>query len=132
MIKKILIVDDSPVARKMLKKCIPDQDQYEIIEAADGKEGVDKFIAFSPEIVFLDLTMPVLDGYDALKQIKVIDKNAIVIILTADIQPKSISTVMECGAYTVIKKPAKVQSIKDIIQKADNKLKGIARITDEY
>lgn len=132
MIKKILIVDDSPVARKMLKKCIPNQDQYHIIEAVDGKEGVDKFIEFTPELVFLDLTMPVLDGYSALKQIKTIDKNAIVVILTADIQPKSLSLVMACGAYSVLRKPAQFHSINDIIEKADNKLKGITRATDEH
>lgn len=131
MIKRILIVDDSPVARKMLKKCIPDQEKYDIIEAVDGQEGVDKFKEYSPDIVFLDLTMPVLDGYAALQQMKEINKNAIVVILTADIQPKSLSTVMSYGAYTVLKKPAKTQSINDIIEKADNKLKGIARSTDE-
>lgn len=122
MIKKILIVDDSPVARRMLRKCIPDIDQYEIVEAVDGQDGVNKFQTFSPDITFLDLTMPVLDGYDALKQIKNIDGNAIIVVLTADIQPKSLSIVMASGAYTVIKKPARAKSIEDIFTKANMKL----------
>ena len=132
MIKKILIVDDSPVARRMLRKCIPQREPYDIVEATDGQEAVEYYRNMKPDLVFLDLTMPVLSGYDALKEIKTIDSNALVIILTADIQPKSISKVMACGAYTVIKKPATPQSIQDIIVKADNKLKGIARATDEH
>ncbi len=122
MIKKILIVDDSPVARRMLKKCIHNIDQYEIVEAVDGQDGINKYQEFLPDITFLDLTMPVLDGYDALKQIKTIDGNAIVVILTADIQPKSLSIVMASGAYTVIKKPARAKSIEDIFMKANTKL----------
>ena len=122
MIKKILIVDDSPVARRMLKKCIPDIDQYEIVEAVDGQDGINKFQSFTPDITFLDLTMPVLDGYDALKQIKSLDGNAIIVVLTADIQPKSLSIVMASGAYTVIKKPARAKSIQDIFMKANMKL----------
>ena len=106
-----------------LKKCIPDSEKYEIVEAVDGQDGINKFKEFSPDITFLDLTMPVLNGYDALKQIKRINDNAIVIILTADIQPKSLSIVMASGAYTVIRKPAKAQSIKEILEKAANTLK---------
>ena len=132
MIKKILIVDDSPVARRMLTRCIPQQELYDIVEASDGQEAVECYQSLKPDLVFLDLTMPILSGYDALKKIKTMDSNALVIILTADIQPKSISKVMAEGAYTVIKKPATPQSIQDIIEKADNKLKGIARHTDEH
>ncbi len=120
--KKILIVDDSPVARRMLKKCIPELESFEIVEAVDGKDGVDKFKDFSPDITFMDLTMPVLDGYDALKQIISLNSKAVVIVLTADIQPKSLSNVMESGAFTVLKKPAKTESIKDVLEKVQYKL----------
>lgn len=122
MIKKILIVDDSPIARKMLRSSIPNNETYEIMEASDGQKGVDTFKVFEPDLTFMDLTMPVLSGYEALKEIKKYKPSAVVVVLTADIQPKSISSVMESGAYTVLKKPAQKQSIADTIEKASNHL----------
>lgn len=123
MISKILIVDDSPVARKMLKNSIPKDKGYEIFEATNGQEGVTKYQELKPDLVFMDLTMPVLDGYKATAKIIELDKNAIIIVTTADIQPKSISNVMELGAFTLLKKPAKASSIIDAIDKVESKLK---------
>jgi len=122
MISKILIVDDSPVARKMLKNSIPKDKGYEIFEATNGQEGVTKYQELKPDLVFMDLTMPVLDGYKATAKIMELDKNAIIIVTTADIQPKSISNVMELGAFTLLKKPAKAESIIDAIEKVELKL----------
>ena len=123
MISKILIVDDSPVARKMLKNSIPKDKGYEIFEATNGQEGVSKYEELKPDLVFMDLTMPVLDGYKATAKIMELDKNATIIVTTADIQPKSISSVMELGAFTLLKKPAKASSIIDAIEKVELKLK---------
>ncbi|MDC7124406.1 MAG: response regulator, partial [Spirochaetales bacterium] len=66
-----------------------------------------------PDFAFLDLTMPVMDGFDALVQIQKDFSDPIVIILTADIQTGSVAKCMEYGAYTVIKKLPK----KDIVFK---------------
>ena len=65
MIRKILIVDDSPVARKMLKNSIPKNKGYEIFEATDGQDGIKKYQMLKPDVVFMDLTMPGVDGYTA-------------------------------------------------------------------
>jgi two-component system chemotaxis response regulator CheY len=129
MIKKILIVDDSPVARRMLKMSIPKDQGYEIFEAVNGQDGIAKFQELTPDIVFMDLTMPVMDGYKATEAIKKLDKNAIVIVTTADIQPKSIASVMELGAFTLLKKPAKAESIKEAISKVEMKLKQLREKT---
>ncbi len=126
MIKKIMIVDDSPVARRMLKTCIPKGKGYEIFEAENGKEGIQKYQELKPDVTFMDLTMPVLDGYGALEQIVKLDKNAIVIVTTADVQPKSIETVMGLGAFTLLKKPAKAQTIQDALTKAELKMKELS------
>ncbi len=123
MIKHILVVDDSPIARRMLIKSLNALGSYEITEARDGQEGIEKFKTASPDVTFLDLTMPVLDGYEALIKIKEINTKAIVIVVTADIQPKSIGTVMGNGAFSVIKKPAPLETVKNILEKAENKLK---------
>lgn len=126
MIKKILIVDDSPVARKMLRSCIPKDNDYDICEAENGKDGIEKFKTFSPDITFLDLTMPVLDGFKTIPELKLINPDAVIIVTTADVQPKSITDVFKLGAFTLIKKPARPQSIHDVMEQATVKLKSIA------
>lgn len=125
MINKMLIVDDSPVARRMLKSCIPKDKGYEIFEAIDGKDGIDKFQELKPDVTFMDLKMPVLDGYQALAEIKKLDKNAVVIVTTADIQPKSIASVMELGAFTLLKKPIGATSIQEALTKVEMKLEKV-------
>ncbi len=122
MIKNILVVDDSPVARKMLVNCIPKDRGYEIHLADNGQDGVEKFQELKPDVTFMDLTMPVLDGYKATEKIMGLDKKAIVIVTTADVQPKSISTVMELGAFTLVKKPAKAETIEEALAKAEQKI----------
>ena len=123
MIRKILIVDDSPVARKMLKNSIPKNKGYEIFEATDGQDGIKKFQMLKPDVVFMDLTMPGVDGYTALEEIRSLDSNAMVIVTTADVQPKSISNVMERGAFTLLKKPAKANIIEEALNKAELAIK---------
>ena len=125
MIKKILIVDDSPIARKMLKSCLPKDEGYEFYEAGDGKEGVEKYKEIKPDVTFMDLTMPVMTGYEAIEEIINYDKNAVIIVVTADVQMKAIKMVMELGASMVLRKPLKredIQSallkVRDTIQKA--------------
>ncbi|MCK5784176.1 MAG: response regulator [Desulfobacterales bacterium] len=121
-INRILIVDDSPVARKMLKTCIPKDKGYEIFEAGNGQEGIQKYQELNPDMVFMDLTMPILDGYKATEEIMKLDKDAVIVVTTADVQPKSISSVMELGAFTLIKKPAKAETIQKTIEKIEIKL----------
>lgn len=122
MIHRILIVDDSPVARKMLKSCLPDDREYEIREAGNGAEGVELYKKFSPDITFLDLTMPVMNGYKTIPEIRKINPDAMIIVLTADIQPKSIAEVISLGAFTLLKKPARKESIQDAIEQAELKI----------
>lgn|SRR4030067_229102 len=118
MIKKILIVDDSVVARLGVKNCILKDASYEIYEAFDGFMGVEEFKRVSPDITFLDMTMPVMSGIQALEEIKKIDENAIVIVITADTQPKTIEKVKELGALTLLRKPPKKEDIINAIAKA--------------
>ncbi len=122
MAKTLLIVDDSPIARKITKRILPKEDEFEIFEATNGLEGLDKFKEISPDITFMDLTMPVMDGLEALEEIIKIDRNAIVIVSTADVQPKSIEKVMSLGAFDVIRKPPKQENVKKVLLKAYEKI----------
>ncbi len=122
MAKRLLIVDDSPIARKITKRILPKEEFFEIFEATNGLEGLNKFKEISPDVTFMDLTMPVMDGLEALEEIRKIDKNAIVIVSTADVQPKSISKALSLGAFDVIRKPLKQENIKEVMLKAYEKI----------
>ncbi len=118
MIKKILIVDDSSVARAIVKKCLPKDRDFELTEASNGQEGVQKFKEVRPDLTFLDLTMPVMDGFGALKAIKEEDNLAVVMVLSSDIQNKSVEKVITLGADMVIPKPPSAESIQEALTKA--------------
>ncbi len=122
---KILVTDDSKMARKMVIKTLTEilGDDVEIHEAQNGQEALDLYKQISPNIAFLDLTMPVMDGFEALEKIKEFDTNAKVVIISADIQKLSMDKALQLGAYNFIKKPidtSKMQQIIDKINKLDN------------
>jgi len=123
MINKILIVDDSPISRKMLKSCIPKDREYTFYEAGDGLAGLELYKKIQPELTFMDLTMPVMDGATALDEIMKFDKNAMVIVLTADVQVKSLAKVLDLGAFLVVKKPPSKENIQDALSKAERRLR---------
>ena len=118
MIKKILIVDDSSVARAIVNKCLPKDRDFELTETSNGQEGVQKFKEVRPNLTFLDLTMPVMDGFDALKAIKEEDNLAVVMVLSSDIQKKTVEKVVTLGADMVIPKPPSAASIQEALTKA--------------
>lgn len=122
MIKKILIVDDSPVSIRILKSCIPKDQGYELFDAADGRQGVDKFLEIRPDMTFMDLTMPVMNGFEALEEILKNDQKAIVVIATADVQIKAIAKAHDLGAFSVIKKPPTKDNIGAAIAEAQKAL----------
>jgi two-component system chemotaxis response regulator CheY len=119
MIRKILIIDDSPIARKILRSCLPGGRSFEILEAGDGKAGVQRFQESVPDLTFTDLTMPVMDGLQALKLMKEARKDAVIVVCSADIQPKTIARVMELGAYVMLKKPPSKDIVSDLISKVE-------------
>ena len=116
---KVLITDDSKMARKMLIKTLNESitEEIEIFEAQNGLEALETYKQISPNLVFLDLTMPVIDGFEALEKIKKFDKNAKVVILSADIQKLSVEKVLALGAFNFIKKPIDSTKMQQIINK---------------
>jgi two-component system chemotaxis response regulator CheY len=125
MIKKILIVDDSPIARKMLKSCLPKDQGFEFHEACDGREGVEKYKSFCPDLTFMDLTMPVMTGYEAIVEIIKHDRNALIVVVTADVQLKAIKTVLDSGAYMVLRKPLKKEDLLVALSKSQDTLQKV-------
>jgi two-component system chemotaxis response regulator CheY len=122
MIKTILIADDSPVARKILKSCLPKDAGYELHEVGDGLAAVEKYREIHPDLTFMDLTMPVMDGLKALAQIKEYDRNALVIVFTADIQKKTMERVNSLEAFMLLKKPPSKDAVSSALSKVEKYL----------
>ena len=114
MSHKVLIVDDSMAARHFLKNCFAERD-LQILEAKNGQEALEVFAAEKPDLVFLDITMPVMDGFEALPKLKELGPNTPVIVLTADIQTKTVERIMALGAFLFLKKPPRKPVILDAL-----------------
>lgn len=119
MIKKILIVDDSPVSIRIIKSCLPKDRDFELYDAADGRIGVDLFRQIRPDLTFLDLTMPVMNGFEALQEMMKLDSQAMVVIATADVQIKAIVHALDLGAFSVVKKPPTKENIAAAIAEVE-------------
>lgn len=103
--KKVLIVDDAAFMRMSIKTIL-EKNGFEIAgEAENGQDGVLKYMELNPDIVTLDITMPEMDGLTALKEIKKIDSNAKVIIVSAMGQEGYVREAVMCGAKSFIVKP---------------------------
>lgn len=106
LLKGILIVDDSLFMRRFLKNILIESNYNEIIEAENGMQAIHMYKIFSPEIVIMDITMPVLNGIDALKEIINIDPKAKVIICSAlGGQQIIIKEAIKIGAIDFVVKP---------------------------
>jgi two-component system chemotaxis response regulator CheY len=122
LIKKILLVDDSRASRYIIKGCLPKDRDYELSEAADGKAGLEMYKEFKPDLTILDLTMPVMDGYEALEEIIKYDSSALVIVLTADIQKKAREKVKDLGGFKIIPKPPSRELMEQALLEAEEVL----------
>ncbi|MGE6648605.1 response regulator [Shewanella colwelliana] len=112
----VLICDDSALARKQMARTLPKEWDVEITFANNGAEGIDAIRAGQGEVVFLDLNMPVMDGYEVLKTIQQEDLPALVIVVSGDIQIKAHERVKAMGALDFIQKPVSADAISNILQ----------------
>ncbi|WP_353327903.1 response regulator [Chitiniphilus shinanonensis] len=112
----ILVVDDSVMARKMLIKALPAGWDVEITQAGNGVEALAAYRAGKAEVMFLDLTMPELDGYGVLETLQSEGLNSFVIVVSADIQPLARERVKQLGALAFVKKPVDPAQIEAILR----------------
>jgi len=113
-IKKVLLVDDSRVARMTLKKAIEEFGHEIICEAKDGLEGVEKYKELKPDLIICDVEMPNLDGYGLMKQVKEFNHDANVAIVSSVTNTQIVQKLLAQGAISVIKKPFKKVQIKKL------------------
>ena len=92
---------------------------YEVVaEAVDGIDGVEKYKEYKPDVVTMDITMPNLDGIDAVTQIMRIDPDAKIIMVTAAGQKNNVVEAIKRGAVDFVQKPFEAEAIVDVIKKA--------------
>jgi len=119
MAKKILISDDALFMRVTLKNILV-ANGYEVAgEATNGQEAVDKYVATRPDLVLMDITMPIMDGITATRTIKQSHPDANVVMCTAMGQKNMVIEALQAGAKDFIVKPFQpdrvLQSIKKLI-----------------
>lgn len=93
------------MARKQVARSLPEGWDVDVTFATNGQEGLDAIREGKGEMVFLDLTMPVLDGFGVLEAVKKEGLKAIVIVISGDIQPEAKERVSSLGALAFIQKP---------------------------
>lgn len=113
---KVLIVDDSRTSRRILRNILTENGHEVVGEAENGQIGYEKYIELSPDIITLDITMPVLDGLGSLKKIMAYDENAHVIMITAAGQKNKMVDAIKLGANEFIQKPFEPEQILSVIQ----------------
>jgi two-component system chemotaxis response regulator CheY len=111
----ILVVDDSAMSRKLVIKALPPEWDVEIRQAANGQEALNLCKSDKPQVVLLDLTMPVMDGFEVLEALKREGLKPFVIVISADVQPKAQERVKELGAVAFLRKPIKTEEIKQVL-----------------
>lgn len=111
----ILIVDDSRTSRKILRHIATDAGHNVVGEAVDGADGFEKYKELKPDLVTLDITMPILDGIGSLQKIIEFDPDAKVIMVTAAGQKSKMVEAIKSGASEFIQKPFEPEQIRSVI-----------------
>ena len=114
---KILMVDDSRTSRKLLRGILEEGGHEVVGEAKDGQDGVKQYQSLKPDVVTMDITMPILDGIEALKMIKALNAASKVIMVTAAGQKGKVMECIKAGADEFITKPFDTKEILAAIDK---------------
>ena len=107
MAKKILLVDDAAFMRKMIRDTLEKNGYTDVHEAVDGADAVVKYDELKPDLVVMDITMPNMDGLEALKTIRAKDGSANVVMCSAMGQESMVMDAVRSGAKDFIVKPFK-------------------------
>ena len=117
MAKNILICDDAAFMRMMIKDILT-KNGYNIVgEADNGAKAVEKYAELKPDLVLMDITMPEMDGIEALKKIKAADANASIIMCSAMGQQAMVIESIQSGAKDFIVKPFQADRVLEAVQK---------------
>lgn len=108
---RILLVDDAAFMRKVIKDTLSKAGYEDLHEAVDGADAVEKYGELTPDLVIMDITMPNMDGLEALKAIRAKDPNANIVMCSAMGQETMVIDAVRSGAKDFIVKPFKSERI---------------------
>ena len=123
--KKLLIVEDNQDSRELVIKILRNRD-YQLIEAVDGEDGLEKAIAEQPDIILLDISLPKMGGYEVAKNLRLREKfkHTTIIALTAHAMKGDEEKALHAGFSGYISKPINVRElpkqIEYYVKKTDN------------
>ena len=117
MAKNILICDDAAFMRMMIKDILSKNGYNVAGEAENGARAVEKYAELKPDLVLMDITMPEMDGIQALKQIKASDPSACIIMCSAMGQQAMVIEAIQSGAKDFIVKPFQAERVLEAVKK---------------
>ena len=115
-VAKVLCVDDALFMRTKAIRLLASHG-YEVLEAVDGADAVDKYFQEKPDVVLMDITMPVLGGIDAVKAIRERDPEAKIVMVTALSQRSMVLEAIRAGARDFVMKPYDPIKLLDAVRK---------------
>jgi two-component system cell cycle response regulator DivK len=117
-VKKILVADDKASSRELIRTLL-EHSGYEILEACDGQEALDVARASAPDLILLDIHMPVLDGYGTVRAMRLDEKlrNLPIVALTASAMHSDRNRVLDAGFTAYITKPIGLKALREELEK---------------
>ena len=112
----VLICDDSALARKQMARSLPPSLNADITFAVHGLNALEELASNQFKLMFLDLTMPELDGYGTLEEMQRLGNTTPVVVVSGDIQPKAKQKVMDLGAKAFLQKPIDQEALKAVLR----------------
>jgi len=118
MATRILIADDAVMMRAMLRDILDENAAFEIVgEAANGVEVVEKYKELKPDLVTMDIVMPLKSGIEATREIRELDDGAKIIMCSALGQESLVTEALEAGALDFVVKPFQPEDVMEIVSK---------------
>ncbi len=112
----ILLVDDEPHIRKFVSLILKQLGSPTLFEASNGQEALEIYQREQPDLVLLDVSMPVMDGLETLKRLKAIDPDAVVVMLTSIVNRQSIDEALDYGAANYLRKDTPKEEIAKALE----------------
>jgi len=113
----ILVVDDAAFMRVMLRTLLENNGHTVVGEAANGVEAIEKYVTCRPDLVTMDITMPIMEGVDAVREIRQKDPRAKIVMCSAMGQKEMVVRAIQAGAIDFIVKPMQEGKVLEVIAK---------------
>ena len=114
---RVLVIDDLPFMRSLVRDILTDAGMTVVAEAEDGRQGLRAYLASEPDVVLLDIAMPVMDGLTTLKKLRMLDRRVRVVMCSALGEQEMIVRAIQLGARDFVIKPFRPERVVSAISK---------------